>query len=132
MDINISLTFDSVKIWPISWFPWDLTRNKQGPASCKSIKTSNFSEVFEISAALEKIKSTDWIPKVNSDGNLNPRDKDKQGDNKEGFYDVAIEIIYVLEVIGDKALTTSTVGCIILNDDENEADDLSIDHPRSA
>ncbi|KAK8550088.1 hypothetical protein V6N13_055643 [Hibiscus sabdariffa] len=97
--------------WRVSWaLPFGYYLDEFflsfGPASCKSIKTSNF-----------------------SDGNLSPHDNDKQCDNKEGFYGAAIEFIFVLEVISDEALTTSTTCCIILNEGENEADDLGIDHP---
>ncbi|KAK9006160.1 hypothetical protein V6N11_035205 [Hibiscus sabdariffa] len=79
------LTSYNIKIWCVYWSPWNFIHTNQGSASCKSIETPNFWGVLDICAALEKTKTKDRIPTVNFYGNLNPHDKDKQGDSIPSF-----------------------------------------------
>ncbi|KAK8673794.1 hypothetical protein V6N13_112105 [Hibiscus sabdariffa] len=108
---------------------------------------------FLLSPALEKTKIKDRIPIVNFYGNLSPHDKDKQGDNKDGFYDAVYNFNPNLEVIcNEKKIDSVSVPKVI--EEEHKvikqyqasnwvvaasngselaelADDLNKDHPRT-
>ncbi|KAK8611354.1 hypothetical protein V6N13_131407 [Hibiscus sabdariffa] len=147
------LTFYNIKIWCVYWSSWSLIHTNQGSASCKPIETPNFLGVLDICAALEKTKIRNRIPIVNFYGNLSPHDKDKQGDNKDGFYDAVYNFNPSLEVIcNEKKIDSVSVPKVI--EEEHKvikqyqasnwvvaasngselaqlADDLCSDHPRT-
>ncbi|KAK9010756.1 hypothetical protein V6N11_043625 [Hibiscus sabdariffa] len=100
--------------------PWNFIHTNQGSASCKSIETPNFLGVLDICAALKKTKTKDRIPTVNFYGNLNPHDKDKQGDSILSFR--------IVDEQNDVQVRPFTPTSLTEIADTVKADDLHEDH----
>ncbi|KAK8631120.1 hypothetical protein V6N13_079883 [Hibiscus sabdariffa] len=116
------LTSYNIKIWCVYWSPWNFIHTNQRSASCKSIETPSFLGVLDICAALEKTKTKDRIPTVNFYGNLNPHDKDKQGDSIPSFRIVDEQNDAQVGPFAPTSLTEIA--------DTVKADDLHEDHPQ--